>query len=320
MSPRPLLIYGTAGLVELCCMAVLTFVWNFFTGLLRNFSAILFAVRRSLIYSIFLLSAAASLLIAQAAPSSSATPRTTQQQSAPQQGATQQPAPAPQEAPPAPTHTGPLIILDPGHGGSDTGARGPSGAVEKEAALMIARIVRIEFERQGFRVTMTRNDDTNPSYDDRAAIANAHRDAIFISIHVSTTGTIGTAHTYYYRFSSPLAPAANSNSSNSIPPPVPPPGGLALWEEAQQPYAESSRHFADILETELAQRLPGSPATSSPAAVRELRSIALPAVAVELSSVGVTDFRSLISMAPLLATAIERAIPAFRAAGSAGGN
>jgi len=212
---------------------------------------------------------------------------------------------------------GPLIILDPGHGGSDPGARGPTGAVEKEAALMIARIVRIELERQGFRVVMTRNDDTNPSYDDRAALANAHHDAIFISVHVSTTGTIGTAHTYYYFFASPLPPAVGSNAITA---PAPQAVGLALWEQAQRPYLDASRHFADILEAELAQRLPGSPSTSSAAAVRELRSVALPAVAVELSSVAVSDSRTLISLAPPLATSIVRGIEAFRAAGSAGAN
>jgi N-acetylmuramoyl-L-alanine amidase len=210
-----------------------------------------------------------------------------------------------------------LIILDPGHGGSDPGARGPTGAVEKEAALMITRIIRIELERQGFRVVMTRNDDTNPSYDDRAALANAHHDAIFISIHVSTTGTIGTAHAYYYQFASPVAAAAGSST---IPAPTPQPGGLALWEQAQRPYLEASRHFADILEAELAQRLPGSPATSSPAAVRELRSVALPAVAVELSSVAVSDSRTLISLAPPLATSIVRSIESSRATNSAGAN
>ncbi|MGA8224220.1 MAG: N-acetylmuramoyl-L-alanine amidase [Candidatus Acidiferrales bacterium] len=279
-----------------------------------------------LLHTILIFSAAASFLVAQAAPSPPA-PHLTQQQSTPEQGATPQPPsqgsapaqiPPPAQAPPA--HPGPLIILDPGHGGSDTGARGPGGAVEKEAALMIARIVRIELERQGYRVAMTRNDDTNPSYNDRAAVANSHRDAIFISIHISTTGTIGTAHTYYYRFASPLIPAAASNSNPAPPPPAPQTGGLALWEDAQQPYTESSRHFADILELELAERFPGSPATSSPAAVRELRSVALPAVAVELSNVGVTDSRTLISMAPPLATAIERSVDLFRAQSAAGAN
>jgi N-acetylmuramoyl-L-alanine amidase len=189
--------------------------------------------------------------------------------------------------------------------------------LEKETVLFITRIVRIELERQGFRVVMTRNDDTNPSYDDRAALANAHRDAIFISIHVSSTGTIGTAHTYFYSFSSPLQAATGPDS---FPAPAARPGGLTLWEEAQRPYADASRHFAELLEIQLAQRFPGSPATPSPAAVRELRSIALPAVAVELSSILASESSTLISMAPPLATSIVRGIQAFRAAGPAGAN
>jgi len=213
-------------------------------------------------------------------------------------------------------HTGPLVILDPGHGGADPGARGPNGAVEKESVLLIARIVRVELERQGYRVLMTRYDDSNPSYDDRAATANAHRDAIFISIHVASTGTIGTVHTYYYRFSSAL-PTVTGVAS--IPPPAPP-GGLGLWEEVQLPYTDASHRFADILELELAQRLPGSPATSSAAPVRELRSVALPAVAVEISSVLVSDPNTLLSMGPPLATSIVRSLQTFRAAGSAGGD
>jgi len=290
---------------------------RFFPGVAANISAILFAVQRSLLYSISILAACASVLIARATPQPPAPTQAAQQQAAPQQ---QTPAPQqatpPQTPAPTPVHTGPLVILDPGHGGADPGARGPNGAVEKESVLLIARIVRVELERQGFRVLMTRYDDSNPSYDDRAAVANAHRDAIFISIHIASTGTIGTVHTYYYHFSS-NPPAVDPSAS--IPSP-PQPGGLALWEEAQQPYTDASHRFADILELDLAQHLPGSPATSSAAPVRELRSVALPAVAVEFSSVLVTDPNTLLSMGPPLATSLVRAIQSFRAAGPAGGN
>ena len=62
--------------------------------------------------------------------------------------------------------------------------------------LRFARQLRAEFERQGFRVVLTRNDDSNPSYEDRAATANAYHDAIFISLHVASTGKLGTAQTY----------------------------------------------------------------------------------------------------------------------------
>ena len=108
-----------------------------------------------------------------------------------------------QSAPPqAPVHVGPVVVIDPGHGGTDTGARGANGLVEKDLALQMARILRSELERLGYRVMMTRNDDSNPSYDDRAAVANAFRDAIFINLHISSSGAAGSTRTYFYEFPS----------------------------------------------------------------------------------------------------------------------
>jgi N-acetylmuramoyl-L-alanine amidase len=235
-----------------------------------------------------------------------------QEQSTPQAGGSQGPGnqqPPAQVVPPAATHPGPVVILNPAHGGADTGARGTSGAIEKDVVLLFARIVRIELERQGYRVVMTRNDDSNPSYDDRAAVANSHRDALFISIHLGSTGTVGSMRAYYYQFQSPPPPAAGPNPA---PQPAPSSGGLISWEEAQRPYAEASRHFADIFEGDLAQHFGGSPAASAGVAVRELRSVTAPAVAVEISSVAVNDPNYLTALAQPLATSILRSIQAYR--------
>jgi len=163
---------------------------RFFTTVLRNNSAILFAVRKLVSAGLILLAAGALVAIASGERRSSLQ-QAQQEQSTPQAVASQ--APGNQQQPPAQivlpaaTHPGPVVILNPAHGGADTGARGPSGAIEKDVVLLFARIVRIELERQGYRVVTTRNDDSNPSYDDRAAVANSHRDALFISIHLGST-------------------------------------------------------------------------------------------------------------------------------------
>jgi len=281
------------------------------TGL-PSISAILFAVRKLLSTGMILLATGASVVTARSERGSS--PQQQQQeQSTPQAVASQGPGnqqpPLAQIVPPAATHPGPVVILNPAHGGADTGARGPSGAIEKDVVLLFARIVRIELEHQGYRVVMTRNDDSNPSYDDRAAVANSHRDALFISIHLGSTGTVGSMRTYYYQFPSPLPAAAGANPA---PQSAPPSGGLVSWEEAQRPNAEASCHFADILEGDLAQHFGGSPAASAGAAVRELRSVAAPAVAVEISSVAVNDPNYLTALAQPLATSILRSIQAYR--------
>jgi N-acetylmuramoyl-L-alanine amidase len=265
----------------------------------RKVSAILLAVRRVLLIAIFLFAAWAALQ--QGIPSFGA-----QQESAPQQPAPPAALPFPaQQAPPAPPqqpapeiHAGPLIVLDPAHGGTDTGARGAPGIEEKNIVLLFARVARMELEREGFRVVMTRNDDSDPSYDDRDAVANAHRNVIFVSLHVSSTGPVGTARAYSYQF--PVAAAT-------------PAAGPATWEEAQRPQSDASHRLADFVQAELAQRFAGSPKVSATAVVRELRSAACPAVAVEISSVSVNDANILAALAAPLATSIGHGLAAFRA-------
>jgi N-acetylmuramoyl-L-alanine amidase len=243
-----------------------------------------------------------------------------QQVQAPSNVPPQQAAPA-QATPQPPAHSGPVIVLDPAHGGTDSGARGQNGVIEKDMVLLMARTAKFALEREGFRVLMTRNDDSNPSYDDRAATANAYRDVIFISFHISSTGTLNTARVYSYQFSET---ALNANvitaNANSLPiTPVKTTSLLAL-EEAQRPFVGTSHHFADTLQADLALRFAGSPAVSSAVAVRGLRSVAGPAVAIELSNVAVTDPNQLVAMAAPLATAIVHIVNASRGAGGASGN
>jgi N-acetylmuramoyl-L-alanine amidase len=210
-----------------------------------------------------------------------------------------------------------VIVLDAAHGGTDTGARGENGAIEKDLVLDYARMARSELENQGFHVVMTRNDDSNPSYADRAAMANAYRNAIFISLHVSSTGTFGTVHTYYYKFGSapngpPVSPAAALRSGLGLPA-----NTLVRWDEAQLTQLDASRALANALQVQLAQRFSGSPISATPAPVRQLRSVDAPAVAIEISSVSVQDPNSLAALAAPLAVGVARGLQAFRPAATA---
>lgn len=217
-------------------------------------------------------------------------------QSAPPPQAT---AAQPQDSQSAPQVALPLIVLDAGHGGTDAGARGGNGAVEKDVVLLFARAARAEFERLGFHVLMTRSDDSDPSDDDRAALANSSSNSIFITIHAGSTGSIGTARAYFGQFSAPAAPA--------------PAGSLVPWRQAQDAYTAASHRLADLLQIELDRQFPGSPQLSSGAAVRDLRSIAAPAVAVEVSTMSVNDPTPLLAMAGPLAIALTRAVRDFEA-------
>ncbi|HEV2841666.1 MAG TPA: N-acetylmuramoyl-L-alanine amidase [Chthoniobacterales bacterium] len=74
------------------------------------------------------------------------------------------------------------VVLDPGHGGSDKGARNPLGT-EKEFALDVARKLRPLLQAKGFKVVLTRENDAFIPLHVRAHIANQTRDSIFVSIH-----------------------------------------------------------------------------------------------------------------------------------------
>ena len=112
------------------------------------------------------------------------------------------------------------------------------------------------------------------------------------------------------------ATAAAPGAANGVAPQTATSSGLLLWEEAQRPYVESSHRVADALQSALAQKFPGSPATSTQFAVRELRSVAAPAIAVEVSSVTAGDSNSLLAIGASLTGTIERIIQAIRPPGS----
>jgi N-acetylmuramoyl-L-alanine amidase len=189
-----------------------------------------------------------------------------------------------------------IVVFDPAHGGTDLGARGTGGIHESDIVLEFGAQVRTALEAQGFQVVQTRQGNLNPSFDDRSAMANAQRGAIFITLHVASTGTPGTARVYVMN---DLPLAADSTA-------------LIPWDRAQAPFVSLSRKLGDQVQALLAQRFKGSPAYAQTASVRQLRTTAAPAIAVEISSVTVEDRAELDHMAPGVADAIARGAAAFR--------
>jgi N-acetylmuramoyl-L-alanine amidase len=189
-----------------------------------------------------------------------------------------------------------VVVLDPAHGGTDPGARGTGGIRESEILLDFGAQVRKALETQGFQVVQTRQGNEDPSFDDRSAIANAQSGAVFVTLHIASTGLPGTVRVYV----------------NSDFPVTAGAGGLIPWDRAQTPFQGLSRKLGDLVQGLLAQRFKGSPSTAQTAAVRQLRTTAAPAIAVEISSVVVEDRADLDRMAPGVADAIATGVAAFR--------
>ena len=116
------------------------------------------------------------------------------------------------------------IVIDPGHGGHDTGTIGPHGLEEKDLVLEVGRrLGRMLETRLGAEVLYTRKDDTFVPLETRTAIANQERADLFISIHANSSRDPGArgVETYYLNFtSSPealeVAARENAVSEKSI--------------------------------------------------------------------------------------------------------
>jgi N-acetylmuramoyl-L-alanine amidase len=203
----------------------------------------------------------------------------------------------------------PLIVLDPGHGGLDTGAKASSGELEKDIVLDVAKRLRARLEKSGkYRVLMTRTDDTFVPLADRVEIARNASAALFVSIHAdSLPHKEGDAQgaTVYTLSDTPSDPeaartAAEENRADVI-------AGVDLTNEpddvagilldlAQRETKSYSMQFAHKLVTELkgTTRLHKDPVKS--AGFRVLRAPDVPSVLVELGYVSnKQDLQSLLS-------------------------
>ena len=93
------------------------------------------------------------------------------------------------------------IVIDPGHGGFDTGAKGPHGLLEKDLCLDVALRLgqMIEANIPGAEVVFTRKDDTYVPLEERTAIANGADADLFISIHANSSDSaqVRGVETYY---------------------------------------------------------------------------------------------------------------------------
>ena len=96
--------------------------------------------------------------------------------------------------------TGPSpIVIDPGHGGKDTGAVSSSGLTERDLTMAVALRLAGELRARGHAVRLTREDGEGRALTDRTAIANRLEAEVFVSLHAnaSTFSSVRGSETYY---------------------------------------------------------------------------------------------------------------------------
>ena len=156
-----------------------------------------------------------------------------------------------------------LVLIDPAHGGPDTGASITPSLLEKDVVLALARRVQRELQSHGIAAGLLRNSDVAISLDQRATSVNAARAALYISLHAANTGR--GVHVF-----TSLLPAANVQRNTFLP-----------WDTAQAAYLDLSGTVAGSVAAELENRK--LPNTTLVAPLRPMNNIAAPAVAVEIA-------------------------------------
>ncbi len=184
------------------------------------------------------------------------------------------------------------ICIDPGHGGIDRGAIGPTGLQEKDVNLLLAKRLKQLLENQRFEVRLTRDRDTLLSLKTRTAMANNFNADLFLSIHANAIKLPNAtgSETYY------LSPENNPNFDNTHYErydhdengeagdeltEVDDDLSLMLWDMAQTKHIEDSFRFAKYIQEEL-NKLAGTRNRGvKQAPLKVLKGATMPAVLIE---------------------------------------
>jgi len=181
------------------------------------------------------------------------------------------------------------VVIDPGHGGSEDGAIGPTGLKEKDLTLDVARRLRTLLQLEGFDVILTRDGDEDISLDDRAATANEYRADLFVSLHANASRFSGAygAETFFLApeatddeartlaaLENNAARAQASRATDELP--------MILWDMAQVGYLEESARLAETIQARLNRLLDIRDRGVRQAPFRVLVGATCPAVLIEL--------------------------------------
>jgi N-acetylmuramoyl-L-alanine amidase len=111
-----------------------------------------------------------------------------------------------------------IVVLDPGHGGQDTGAKGRRGAEEKRAALDIARRVKTHLVAAGIKVYLTREGDRFVELEERSRMAKRWGADLFVSIHLNSAANSQAQGAETFVLSAPgFSSTAGGSSSGMLP-------------------------------------------------------------------------------------------------------
>lgn len=187
-----------------------------------------------------------------------------------------------------------MIVIDPGHGGMESGAKGKFGSLEKDITLGISLKLRTIIERNlPFRVVLTRQEDVDKSLEERAATANNNKAYLFISVHANSsyrkkargpetfflnlnaTDEEARRLAYLENNSAQLDENIQDESEDEI--------KMILWDMAQAAYLKQSSQLAESIQKELNSLFNTRNRGIKQAPFKVLTGVACPAVLIEVA-------------------------------------
>jgi N-acetylmuramoyl-L-alanine amidase len=215
------------------------------------------------------------------------------------------------------------VVIDPGHGGENPGARGAGGTLEKDVALSIARKLKAELvNARGLSVFLTRDRDLDVGLDERTAIANNYKADLFVSIHANASRARGAKGSEVYFLSYQASddesrwvaqtegaaePVAGASPGSDL--------ALILWDMAQAEHLEESSALASRIQEELAVVTGSEGRGVKQAPFRVLVGAAMPAILVEVAFISNAEEEKLLASEAYqakIAGSLARGIERFR--------
>ncbi len=187
-----------------------------------------------------------------------------------------------------------VIVIDPGHGGLESGAKGKFGTLEKDITLALSLKLKALIERNlAYHVELTRDKDVDVSLADRAAMANNQKAELFISLHANSSlrRNAQGSETFFLSLSATDEEARRlaylENTSAQLEKPIEEKDQdqimMILWDMAQSAYLKQSQRFAEIIQEELNALLGTANRGIKQARFKVLEGVACPAVLVEVA-------------------------------------
>ena len=232
-------------------------------------------------------------------------------------------AQAPRPARPADEAAVRTVVIDPGHGGENVGAKGSAGTLEKDVSLSIARKLRAELvNARGLQVFLTRDRDAEVGLDARTAIANNYKADLFVSIHANASRARGAKGSEVYFLSYQASDDESrwvAQAEGAAEPLGQAPRGsdlaLILWDMAQAEHLEESSALASRIQEELAVVTGSEGRGVKQAPFRVLVGAAMPAVLVEVAFISNPEEEKLLASDTYqakIAASLARGIERFR--------